>query len=132
MRNFLTKIGMGISRFMQGRYGNDKLNLFILVAAIVLDILAMFFRIPGVYAVLSLLSMALLCFAVFRTMSKNIQARYQEGQKFEKFLSRIKDAKTHHIYKCPECGQKIRVPRKNGVKVEITCPKCKARFEKKI
>lgn len=34
------------------------------------------------------------------------------------------------IYKCPTCGQKIRVPRGKG-KIQITCPKCRGQFIKR-
>ena len=39
--------------------------------------------------------------------------------------------KTRAASKCPQCGQKIRIPRGCG-KVEIHCPKCSASFIKKV
>ena len=73
--------------------------------------------------------------------SRNIPKRYAENQKFltlkTKFLyklsqqkNEVAQKKTHHIYKCPGCGQKIRVPRGKGM-IIVTCPKCKKEFKKR-
>ena len=64
-----------------------------------------------------------------------------ENQKFLQHTSKIRgffakqkymatQHKTHHIYKCPNCKQKIRVPKGKG-KIEIRCPKCQTTFIKK-
>ena len=40
------------------------------------------------------------------------------------------DKKTHKIFKCPNCQQKIRVPRGKG-RICIKCPRCRIEFIKK-
>lgn len=37
---------------------------------------------------------------------------------------------THRIYKCPTCGQKVRVPKGKG-KISIHCPNCNCNFIKR-
>lgn len=42
----------------------------------------------------------------------------------------IAGRKEYKIYKCPKCGQKIRVPRHKG-KIAIRCRKCGEEFIRK-
>ena len=122
---------------MIGRYGVDSLSKFMLGTAVVLLVFAMGFRNNFLNTLACLL--VLLCY--FRVFSRNYQKRAEENQKFLElkgkaatFLKREKEyfeqRKTHHIYKCPSCKQKIRVPKGKG-KICITCPKCHTEFIKK-
>ena len=38
--------------------------------------------------------------------------------------------KEHRIFRCPNCDQRVRVPRGRG-KIEITCPRCSHKFIKR-
>ena len=128
---------------MQGRYGVDDLSRFTMGVALVLIILAMFANIFSrtVGSTLDILGVAAIVYAYIRIFSRNIQQRYAENQKFLqmtlKFRFRfnkekdlMKQRKTHHIYSCPGCGQKIRIPKGKG-KIEIECPKCHTKFVKR-
>lgn len=125
------------NRFMYGRYGQDEFSRFLLGVALALLVISLFVR-GSVFGILVLL---ILVYVYFRMFSKNIQARYAENQKYlqikDRFLgffrrnkNHAEDLKTNHIYRCPKCGQKIRIPRGKGM-VEITCPKCRTRFRKR-
>ena len=114
---------------MQGRYGAygaDLLNRTLLGVALVLMVLSLFVRWRGIYWA----ALAFLVYAYFRMFSKNYSKRYAENQAFMKYTSKIRQRKTHHIYKCPNCGQKIRIPRGKG-KIAVRCPKCSTEFIKK-
>ena len=124
-------------RFMTGRYGTDDLSKFMLGSAVVLMVLNLLIRVP----VLNTLVDVLLILVYVRMFSTNIQKRYAENTKylelknrflgmFQKNRSRAEELKTHHIYRCPKCSQKIRVPRGTGT-IMITCPKCRHEFKKK-
>lgn len=127
-------------RFMQGRYGvygPDLLNKTLLGSAMVLMVLSLFVRWRWIYWVM----LAFLFYSYFRMFSKNCTKRYAENQAFMKHTAQIRvffgqqknmmrQRKTHHIYKCPNCGQKIRIPRGKG-KIAVRCPKCSTEFIKK-
>ena len=128
-----------LRKFMYGRYGIDELSTallgFSLVLMLILGLL------PRSLRVLSIIAYIPLIFYIFRTFSKNIFKRQQEYYKYlsfkntsisklRKYKSRIQDSKTHKYFKCPNCGQELRVPRGNG-KITITCPKCKTSFKGK-
>lgn len=123
-------------RFMMGRYGVDAFSKFLLVVIAILWVLDLFIN----SAVISTWSLVLIIYLYYRIFSRNIQKRYQENMKYleikNKIVSRFKSEKsqmaqrkTHHIYKCPTCKQKIRIPRGKG-RICITCPKCKTEFTK--
>lgn len=124
-------------RFMQGRYGVDEYSRFLVSAGLVAAILSVFVR----NALLSALCWFILFYAYFRIFSRNINKRYRENLKYLEFKGRIKrffqkgknTAKQHkeyHIYTCPSCKQKIRIPRGKG-KIEVRCPKCSHVFVKR-
>ncbi len=76
-----------------------------------------------------------------RMFSKNINKRYQENEAFlrrqfyvsewwKKWKFRFQESRKYHIYRCPNCKQKVRVPRGRG-RISIHCPKCGTDFIKK-
>lgn len=126
-----------LQQFMTGRYGSDQLSRFMLGVILIIMLVSMFLR----SGVLNFIIMALLAVCYIRMFSKNHQKRYAENQKFlnvkYKITGRfgnlrrdISQRKTHHIYHCPSCGQKIRIPRGKG-KICVTCPKCRTEFTKR-
>lgn len=124
-------------RFMSGRYGIDSLGNCLIIVAVITIIISNFTQ----SRLLAVLSWALIIWTYYRIFSKNIYKRSSENQKylnktykircwFGKQKSLLMQRKTHHIYKCPTCKQKIRIPRGKG-KIEIHCPKCNTTFIKK-
>ena len=125
-----------VQQFMYGRYGMDGLGKFMSWTSIILLLCSMLFGLDILYFV----SVGLLIWCYFRMFSRNIQKRYQEncvyyryvnivGDFFKRQKSYLKQSKTHHIYKCPQCKQKIRIPKGKG-KVAIRCQRCGTEFIK--
>lgn len=129
-----------IGRFMAGRYGNDKLNQFMMAVFLGCAVLNLFVRNAYASTVLNSWECLLILLVYIRMFSRNISKRYAENQKYlalENRLRRffgqkrylIQQRKEYHIYKCPGCKQKIRIPRGKG-KISIRCPKCGEEFIK--
>lgn len=131
-------------KFMEGRYGVDSFARFTMGVALACIVLSIFFRSGStVGALLNTIGLAAIIYTYFRMLSRNISKRYGENQKYLSMTAKVRQRfnreknmmqqrKTHHIYTCPNCGQKIRIPREGGRKVEIDCPKCHTKFVKKI
>lgn len=125
-----------LQRLMYGRYGWDPLNLFLLVLSLLLYVLELFFRLPLLYV----LYLVCIIAALFRMLSRNDAKRRAENSKFMavagpairwcKLQRTIRKDKEHRYFKCPNCGQQLRVPRGKG-KLTITCRNCGVSFEEK-
>ena len=126
-----------IQRFMQGRYGVDAFSRFLIMMGMVLAVISMLGKWPVFY----ILAWILLLLAYLRMFSRNYAKRAAENQTYLKLTGKLREkwssrgsqrtqSKQYHIYKCPECKQKIRIPRGHG-KVEIRCPKCGRTFVKR-
>ena len=118
-----------LGRFMEGRYGTDKLNMAILGVGLLFCLLVIVQPIMLLDLIFTVLSYVLMGIAIFRMLSRNTYKRYQENRKYLRFRERLRD-REHRYYDCPRCHQPIRVPRGKG-KISITCPKCKEKFIKK-
>lgn len=126
------------SAFMQGRYGMDKLNMFILIIAGVLYFVNIFAR----NTILVLVILLLLVPVFFRALSKNITKRLYENRRFtdmyravtgffKRQFMKIKDFKTHRYVRCPYCKAQLRLKKRTGVQ-NIHCPRCEKDFKKNI
>ena len=72
-------------QFMQGRYGNDALSVFMMIAGFILQIVGRLFRLPYIHWAGLLLFLLML----FRVFSRNIPRRQVENQKFIQIKNRI-------------------------------------------
>ena len=84
------------------------------------------------------LILLLIFYTYFRMFSRNIYKRAAENEKYMRILGSWRNKvaneknlagqrKYYHFYKCPGCGQRIRIPKGHG-KIQIRCPKCNATF----
>ncbi len=137
-------------QFMFGRRGNDELNVCLIIVALVLGFVIIFFRVFGLYLVYRIIySVQLVLIILFfvRFLSKNILQRQKENDAFLRFIAKFKKNKkddfntvytndptkknkNYKYFKCPNCSVKLRVPKGKG-KITITCPKCRTSFKGK-
>lgn len=132
-----------LRNFMQGRYGADQLGFACVATYCILTIVGRFVgRWSGIaYSIISVITMALIVWSIFRMLSRNINKRYAENQVFLKYWNKVRgvftqgkvwvaNKKVYKYFKCPSCKVKVRVPKGKGM-LEITCPKCGRSFRKK-
>ena len=131
MQNFIYKL----RQFMQGRTGIDKLTIGLIVIYSVFSFVKIFLKfIPVAYIIVTVIQYAILAFALFRVLSRNVQKRYKENFMFEQMISgwmpyiertklRIQFIRTHRFRTCKGCGEFLRF-RKGARKKKTSCPKC--------
>lgn len=160
--NYLYRLREDYARFMYGRYGGDTLNRFLsavylglVVLGFVLRIIRAFIPSGGLYVVSRILyaiSIMLLVYTIFRSLSKKIPKRQRENARFmewwsnwqpyfqEKarknkpkvrlFIRKMQD--DEHVYKkCPQCKSVLRLAKKRG-KHTTRCPACGHKFKVRI
>lgn len=124
------------TRLMAGRYGSDQLNAAIMVVYLALYVIYLFTR----WAVLYWVALVLILVTLIRCFSRKLDQRRAENAKFlqltaplrrccKSFSTRLKD-RDHRYFKCPNCGQQMRVPRGKG-RITVHCRSCGATFEEK-
>lgn len=125
-----------IQRMMQGRYGSDQLSFFLLGFYVLLYLLSLVLN----NSLLSFLSLVLAAYGLWRMLSRNVTRRRAENAKFLTMAgptiawfklrrAKLRD-KDHRYFKCPNCGQHLRVPRGKG-KMTISCRNCGVSFDEK-
>lgn len=125
-----------VQRLMYGRYGSDQLGIALLAVYLLLSLLSRLAQ----SSLLSLLAVVCVLLAFYRMFSRQIEKRRRENAKFLDLVRPIvhrynvkkcrRNDKEHCYFKCPNCGQQLRVPKGKG-KIQITCRSCGASFEEK-
>ncbi|WP_062532709.1 zinc ribbon domain-containing protein [Jeotgalibaca dankookensis] len=140
----MSKLVSWVQNIMRQANGFDDLSRFLLKTGAIIGIIGMLFRVN----LFLWLGFILILFMYIRTFSKDRQKYYQQNRFYHKQRNKIinffngqknlvskkqdqfKQRKTYRFYKCPNCGQKVRVPKGKG-KIAITCPACSEKFVKK-
>lgn len=125
-----------LQRFFAGRYGIDQLGKVLLFGYLLFYFISLLTN----SALFLLLSFLLAVLTLYRMLSRNIQKRHRENQwflqktaplwKWYRTRKMIHTDKDHCYFKCPTCGQRLRVPKGNG-KIRVTCRSCGTNFEAK-
>ena len=123
-----------LRRLMYGRYGGDQLSFFLLVVYLILSLLS------GLryLAFLQWIALAVLAWDLYRMLPRNLPRRRAENAKFMQLAGpainwfhlrrTMHRDKEHRYFKCPNCGQYLRVPRGKG-KITVNCRNCGVSFE---
>ena len=128
MRQWLEQFNRMYAVWMQGRYGKDELNQFLLLVSLVPIVISLFF--PKVLYV----ALIPAGFALYRWYSKDFAKRRKERDTYIRIFEDVaqwlkvqhrkwEDRKTHRYFTCENCKAVFRVPKGKG-NIEVTCPKC--------
>lgn len=133
-----------LRQFMYGRYGADQLGMALVILGCVVTFVLSLFRMQYQRFFVSLLLrlVSLIPYLIFllRALSKDIDRRRAENERFLKYwlpvrsrfvtkAAQLRD-KEHRYFKCPGCSRTLRVPKGKG-KIEISCPHCQRKFKKR-
>ncbi len=146
-----------LRNFMNGRNGTDDLSLMMLLSAGVCLVFAALSRRREAAFFFVVLLVILVCWSIFRMLSKNLNARERENRIYKELtggfsnrskgfresmsawwqnIKSIRPGKNNKTYglkiclfKCPGCGVNVKVPANKG-RVSVTCPRCGKVFER--
>ena len=129
------KIKSALYRFMYGRYGTDTLGNVLFIAYFVMIVLqmvlALFIKSSVFHLIWQTLAYTAAILSICRALSRKIEKRRRENQKFCGFFklckNKFRDRKTHVYRTCPSCKATLRLPRAKGEHT-VVCPRCKNRF----
>jgi hypothetical protein len=126
-----------LKKLLAGRYGCDQLSAALLALSSLPIIIA---KLSGQVQITCLTYLPLgVC--IYRAMSKQVQKRRLENDQFilllcrvnsffQEMFGQIRELKDYKYFKCPNCGQKLRVPRGEGT-VTVICSNCHTEIKKK-
>ena len=123
-------------RLMAGRYGADQLNMLLVALYVIFYLIYLLTRLVA----FELLALILVTVSLYRMMSRDLDRRRAENTRFLQFARPIARRwntfccrthdREHRYFKCPNCGQQMRVPRGKG-RITVHCRSCGAVFEEK-
>ena len=122
---------------MVGRHGVDQLSMTLVWVGLGLYVIAAVFNL----GLLSIVSLVVYGYTVFRMFSRNEQKRGDENRRYVAFKSKIttgvkqartrfKNRKQYRYFRCPNCKAWLRLPHGAGV-VTVTCGRCHNSFTQK-
>ncbi|WP_099321062.1 hypothetical protein [Anaerococcus sp. Marseille-P3625] len=124
---------------MKSKLNIDEFGIFLVWMGIIFSLISYFTK----STFLNSFGFVIFVFAIYRSFSRQTQRRALENEQFkEKFINPIKKAikngkndatklnrnKDFKYIACPNCGQKLRIPKKKG-NVKVRCPKCGEKFD---
>ena len=135
--------------FLKGSYGVDLLSLFLILLSCILNI----WDITRVFSIILLVFAFYRAFSkkiykrreeynVFYTYTNKLLSKFGKSipynlpvynlnnlsKVFENFNHWLNEKKNYKITKCPNCKQKLRLPRGKG-NIVVTCKKCSTKFD---
>lgn len=131
-----------LNRLLQGRYGIDRMSLALFWSGMGCSVITWFLpKLPIPFTVFRLLALLFYGFAALRIFSRNFGARQRELAAYLRLENNLKgiwqrvrygrqnvinlnaERRRFKYLTCPQCRQKLRVPRGKG-KLRVTCTKC--------
>ncbi|MHC6179225.1 hypothetical protein ACYUJ6_05130 [Clostridium sp. JNZ X4-2] len=120
-----------ISYYFRNSYGIDKLSTHLYIAGFIFSL----FRHSATFGLVCIV------YSTWRCLSRNKYRRHKELEAYDNFISplsrwfkgyksSIDNHRYYKIFKCPNCSQKMRVPKHKG-KITITCKNCGTIFRGK-
>ena len=146
--SFWEKIKQTLRSFMNGRNGVDQFSIALMwtgiACSLLSSILGSFVNRPllaFLSMILSLASMALYVYCIYRMFSRNLEKRRAENRRYITFADRqkkkasqavyrFKHRKVYKYFKCPGCKAWLRLKRGSGV-ATVTCSRCHTSFTQK-